>query len=234
LKEVIMDFKPTLDRVLHAVAATGPLLFFIVALVEGGLRPDYDWVSQPISALALGPRGFVQEVNFAILTVSFGAFAWVCRSAFRHGTGAAAVPLLFASMTLGVGIAGAFPMDAAGAAPTLDGRLHDVGGFLVFPWIPVVVLMLARRFRHDPDFLPYFRYSLVTGGLCLSLLIFFLLFVGPPSAPPRAFSEFRGLVQRTLLLPFFTWMAVVALRAHRLAPAGRAPGGAKSVPVETF
>lgn len=204
----------TLDRVLYAIAGVGPLIFLAVASAEGLLRSDYDPMAEPISALAVGPRGWVQEVNFVLLAVAFLAFAIVLRNAFRGGKASLAAPALFTVMTLGVVVAAAFPMDAPHVSPTDVGRLHDVGGFLVFPVLPIVVLLVARRFRHDPVFHPYFKYTLATGFFCLALVIFFLLFVGPPTAPPRLASEFRGLVQRILLVPFFTWMALVARRAY--------------------
>jgi len=214
-----MSSKPNRDRALHIVGGAGPLFFLLMAAVEGFARTDYDLIAQPISALALGERGWVQMMNFALLALSFSAFAVVSRNAFRYGTASVAVPALFAWMTIGVVFAGAFPMDAPLAPPTLDGRLHEIGGFMVFPSIPVVVLLLARRFRGDPDWHPYFKYTLATGCFCFAMLIFFLLFVGPPSASPRPASDFRGLIQRGWLLSFFVWMAVVARRAWTMAPA---------------
>ena len=225
-----MNAKPNLHRVFHAVAGAGPLLFLAIAAIEGSARTNYDWIAQPISALALGERGWVQAVNFALLAVSFFSFAMVSRNAFRHGKASVAAPALFVWMTIGVVVAGAFPMDAA-QSPTLEGRLHDVGGFMVFPSIPLVVLLLARRFRREADWSPYFKYTLATGCYCVVMLIFFLVFVGPPTSPARAASEFRGLVQRTWLLPFFVWMALVARRAWMTGGSARA--SARHAPLES-
>jgi hypothetical protein len=157
-------------------------------------------------------------LNFALLAISFASFAVVLRSELRRGIASVAAPGVFALMTIGVTLAGAFPMDAPGAAPTLAGQLHVVGGFLVFPWMPVVLLLVARRFRRDPAFRPYFKYTLATGLLSLATIVFFLLFVGPPPAP-RPLSEFAGLVQRVQLVPFFAWTATIAYRAFRAEPA---------------
>lgn len=225
--EVSMNAKRILDRVLHAIAGAGPLIFFAVATAEGFLRAEYDPIAQPISALAVGRRGWVQELNFGLLAVAFLAFAAVLRNALRPGRAALAAPGLFALMTIGVTVAAAFPMDAPLSPPTLTGRLHDVGGFLVFPWIPVVVLVLARRFRHDADWRSYSKYTLLTGFFCLAMVIFFLVFVGPPSGPPRLASEYRGLAQRILLLPFFTWIALVTRHAYRRASDGSIAIGAQ-------
>lgn len=209
-----MNSKQTLNRLLHGLAGVGPLLFFTVATVEGFLRAGYDPITQPISALAIGSRGWIQELNFALLAASFFSFAVVLKRHLRRGAASVAAPALFILMTIGVAIAGAFPMDALGAPPTLAGRLHDVGGFLVFPWMPVVLLLVARRFRRDPHWQGYFKYTLATGLFCLAMMVFFLIFVGPPSAPPLLASALRGLVQRTILIPFFTWIALVTARAY--------------------
>jgi hypothetical protein len=209
-----MNPKRILHAVSHAIAGFGPLLFFTVASVEGSFRAGYDPIAQPISALALGPRGWVQELNFVLLTASFFSFAVVLRSEFRRGVSSAAGPGLMGLMTIGAVLAGAFPMDAVGAPATLSGRLHMVGGFLVFPWMPVVLLLMARRFRRDETWRPYFEYTLATGLLCLATIAFFLLFVGPPGFP-RPYPGIMGLVQRLQLLPFFAWIALVARRAYR-------------------
>jgi hypothetical protein len=49
----------------RAGAAAGPL-FVAAFLAEGATRPDYDPLRQPVSALALGPRGWRQRANFAV------------------------------------------------------------------------------------------------------------------------------------------------------------------------
>jgi len=209
-----MNSKRTIDRILHGVAGIGPLLFLAIATVEGFLRAGYDPIAQPISALALGPRGGIQEVNFALLAASLFSFAAVLRTELRPGKASVAGPGVFVLMTIGIMMAGIFTMDAPGAAPTLAGQLHMVGGFLFFPWMPVVLLLVARRFRHDARWRPHFTYTLATALACLATIIFFLLFVGPPPWP-RPLSALAGLVQRLQLLPFFTWMAIVAHRAYR-------------------
>jgi hypothetical protein len=139
-------------------------------------------------------------------------------------------------MAAGVSLAGIFTMDAEGAPATLAGRLHGVAGFLVFPWIPVVLLVVARRFHGDLRWRGHYLYTLVTGLFCLATLVFFLAFVGTPDSPPRIASELRGLVQRVLLLPFLTWIAVVAHRAHPAAsdhsqPSHPGPGSRSAVAV---
>jgi hypothetical protein len=215
-----MNRKGNVDYALHAAAGAGPLLFVAVATAEGWFRTDYDAIAEPISALALGPRGWVQGLNFILLAISCFSFGVMLRAHFRRGPASVAAPSVFGLMTFGALMAGAFVMDAPGAPPTVVGRLHDLAGFLVFPPMPVALLLLARRFRRDAAWRPYFAYTLVTAVLFAATLIFFLLFVGIPSGPPRFASEFRGLVQRGLLLLFFVWMALVSRRAYQTASNG--------------
>ena len=47
----------------------GAFLFTVTYLIEGFTRPGYDAWQQPISALSLGPGGWVQQVNFVVFGV---------------------------------------------------------------------------------------------------------------------------------------------------------------------
>lgn len=69
--------RSTLDRrVLGAVAGSlGAVIFVTVFTLEGWLRPGYDSRSMFVSELSLGPRGFVQILNFLFLGVSQLLFA---------------------------------------------------------------------------------------------------------------------------------------------------------------
>lgn len=218
-----MNRKAALDRALHGVAGAGAWVFFAVATAEGCLRPGYDWLTQPISALALGARGWVQEWNFVVLGASLFSFAVVLRMHLRAGAAASAARLLFGLMAIGALLAGAFTMDAEGASPTRTGRLHDLAGFLVFPPMSIALLLLASCFRRDADWRPYFSYTLATGLFCLATLAFFLVFVGLPSGPPRPASAYRGLIQRSLLIALFVWITLVTRRARRANLSGSAP-----------
>lgn len=70
----------TLERrsVIAALAAAGiagPIMFAVVAVVQSLLRPDHSLVVDPISALAAGPSGWVQSVNFLVLGTLMIAYA---------------------------------------------------------------------------------------------------------------------------------------------------------------
>ena len=221
-----MNRRRTAERVVYGIGGAGALLSLAIATAEGFLRGGYDLIAEPISALALGPRGWIQQLNFALFAVSLFAFAAVLRAQFRQGAASIAGPCVFVLMATGILMAGAFTMDAPGESPTIVGRLHTVAGYLVFPWIPVILFIVARRFRRDDRWRSYRAYTLASGIFCLAAMVFFLLFVGTPDQPPRLASEIRGLVQRLILLPFSIWIALVARRAYRGHKEASAPARA--------
>src|ERR687886_499177 len=53
----------------------GPILFAVVALVQSLLRPEHGLVAHPISALAAGPSGWVQDANFLVFGLLMSAYA---------------------------------------------------------------------------------------------------------------------------------------------------------------
>lgn len=51
-------------RLLSGVAGTA--LFVVIFLADGATRPGYDPIRHPVSALALGARGWLQTTNFLL------------------------------------------------------------------------------------------------------------------------------------------------------------------------
>jgi hypothetical protein len=209
------------------MAAGGPLIFFAVALIEGFLRPGYDLLASPISALALGPRGWIQTANFVLLAASFLCFAAVLRWVLRGGIAAVAGPVVLAIMAVGVLGAAAFPLDPPGVPPTTLGMLHRIMAvLLVFLLMPIACFIAAWRFRGDRRSRREFGYTLATGLFCAGMFAMVMLFVSPPGQPPREANAYFGLLQRLDVLAFFAWMAVVSLRAARGPARHGLPSGA--------
>ena len=67
LRTVVLAGAPANRLLLVACGSLGGLVFTAVYLVEGATRPGYDAGTQAISALSLGPGGWVQQVDFILL-----------------------------------------------------------------------------------------------------------------------------------------------------------------------
>jgi hypothetical protein len=68
-----LEERRSVIAVLAVAGIVGPILFIVVAIVHSLLRSDHSLVALPISALATGPSGWVQNVNFVITGLLFVA-----------------------------------------------------------------------------------------------------------------------------------------------------------------
>ncbi len=52
-----------------------PILFIIVFLIDGAVRPGYQLATTPVSQLLLGDRGWLETLNFMLSGLLIVAFA---------------------------------------------------------------------------------------------------------------------------------------------------------------
>lgn len=187
------------------IGAAGAVLFVVVFLLEGRVRPGYSPVRHPVSALALGPRGWIQTLNFLLCgaAVAVGGAGIVI-------TGVSPVlGIVLAIVGVGLLLSGTFRMDPVRGYPpgTPDGdppstsiwhRLHDVVGMILFLALPVAAAVAAFV-------LPGLAWKILAGVVALWL-------VGTVAAFGAAWendSPRTGLVQRAFLVPGMLWTAAV-------------------------
>lgn len=70
------------DALLWA-GAGGAVAFVIVFLIDGATRSGYSVRRHPVSALALGPRGWLQTTNFLVCGALVTAGGSACSSQHR-------------------------------------------------------------------------------------------------------------------------------------------------------
>ncbi|GCE21840.1 DUF998 domain-containing protein [Dictyobacter kobayashii] len=173
------------------------LLFTTTYLIEGATRPGYSTLQQSISALSLGPGGWVQQVNFIIfgLLILWTAFAW--RKVLTGGRGATSYPIFRVLEGLGILMDGFFsqdptqgyPQGAVLTPPTLHGTLHVVFAFMAITSIACGFFVLAWRFLKEPHWRGWAAYSLITGILTIVFITLFGMANGQHS-------EIAGLYER--------------------------------------
>lgn len=131
------------------IGAAGAVLFVAVFLIDGATRPGYSPVRHTVSALATGPRAWVQGANFMVsgTTITVGAIGLVV-------TGQSVVlGCLVTVFGLGLIASGIFPMDPMRGYPpgtprkdpTVFSRRHqwhDNAGAVVFFSLPVIVALV--------------------------------------------------------------------------------------------
>ncbi|HSP10240.1 MAG TPA: DUF998 domain-containing protein [Candidatus Dormibacteraeota bacterium] len=168
---------------LIALGICGALLFAAVWLIEGATRPGYSAWAHTISALSLGPSGWVQRLNFIIFgALTLGsALGW--RQALAHGVGAVAYPVLKAIEGVGLIVDGVFSQDplagyppgALITGPTVHGVIHVTFAIITITAIGLDWFVLARRFAGDPTWRGWGKYAVITGVLT----IVFIAISGP-------------------------------------------------------
>jgi hypothetical membrane protein len=203
-----------------AAGIAGPIIFAVVALVQSLLRPDHSLVTHPISALAAGPSGWVQNVNFLLFGLLMITYAIGLHLGVRPRR-AGVVGLAFLVLS-GIGLmwGGVFPATDATGAFQEDRLLHIPGFIMTFLGAGIGLIVMSRRMAGDPGWKSVATYALVTGIAMLALILVGGGLVRPPGAPLHAWF---GLFQWVLLAVWFPCTIVLALRLLRLARAADVP-----------
>ena len=143
-------------RLLLAGGAIGGPLFIAVFTLEGARREGYDPLREPVSALALGERGWVQRTNF----VATGMLMLACSRGLGrlppdHPAASQWGARLLGLYAIGLVGAGVFVTDPVeyGAPergtrvePTQHDMLHGLFSLQVFAALGLAALTYASRF----------------------------------------------------------------------------------------
>lgn len=190
----------------------GPAVFVAVFTIEGLLRPGYNAMSTYVSALSLGPRGWVQVSNFLLFGALFFIFARGLAGEFRSGKASRGGIGMLTTIAFCFFFSGPFVMDPSGTPinqVSVHGTIHGILGAIAFMLMPISIFVFLRRFRSDPKWMALRGWSLGLGSLSAAGLV--VLSVVTKSAPLQgSFAGWFGLIQRTLIIPFMAWVFVFA------------------------
>jgi hypothetical protein len=205
----------TTRRRLSAWAGTiAPLLFVGTFTVEGFLRSGYDPVRMYISALSLGPRGWIQVANFIVFGLLLFVFTRGLAGELQVGKGSKAGLILLTVLSVLFLISGPLVMDPTGTEATIHGTIHGLAGGIVFLLMPITCFVYLRRFLADPNWQSLRRWTLVLGTIeAVGVLAFTIVAKLPQQANPLA--NWLGLLQRIALVPFMLWLFAFGLQLVR-------------------
>lgn len=169
-------------RLLLGAGLAGSVLFTMTFVIDGALRPGYGTLRQPMSALSLGPEGWVQVANFIVfgLLSCLSAPGW--RASLAPGLGAVWYPRLKMAAGLMLITAGVFSQDPALGYPpgirapitaSLHSQLHNVAAVGALGATIAATFVLARRLRREPRWRGWAVYAALTGTGMIALLAAF-------------------------------------------------------------
>jgi hypothetical protein len=191
----------------------GPAFFVAVFTIEGLFRSGYNALEMYVSALSLGPRGWIQMVNFVLFGILLLVFTWGVAAEFPNGKASRGGPILLTVIAICYLLSGPFVMDPTGIPleqATVHGTLHGIFGAIVFLLMPISFFMFLRRFRVDANWRSFQGWTLLLGVIDALAFLFFT-FSSKLPAGQNAFSAWFGLIQRSVILPFMLWIFVFAL-----------------------
>lgn len=190
----------------HWIGAVGAALFVTIFLVDGATRPGYSPTRHTVSALALGPRGWLQRANFLVngAAITTGAVGLLTSGDHRM------LAMVLTIFGLGL-VASVVPMDPMRGYPpgAPDGdpaefsaahSLHDGAGAIVFFALPVITVVSAFA-------LPGIIWTV--GAVVVTIVLMAAL-----AAFQRGWQEdspTTGTAQRAVLVPGLLWVAAVFL-----------------------
>jgi hypothetical protein len=182
----------------------GPL-FILVFIIESVLRKGYSAMRQPVSALSIGPRGWVQQANFFSSSFLLLACAFGLTSVLQSYGGSLWAPLLIGIYGAGLFAAGMFVTDVGGVR-SRAGILHDLSSIFVFGSLFAACFVFAHLFA-SVSASGWEWYSIVTGVLYFCGFVLF----ARGFSPKNKLAPVAGLLQRLTIALGALWLALVAL-----------------------
>lgn len=193
------------ERALLACGLFVAPVFYVFAIVQLLIRPDFDIRVQPISFLSLGELGWIQVLSF-IITGALAIFcAWGLRTYLQGQRGGTWGPVLVGLFGIGMILAGIFrpdPLPVEGSTPsmTVSGMLHMIAFFVAFPSLIAACFVFMRRFiaLKQTGFAVY----------CAATAVAVPVLMGASAAQPA----WVGVIVAGAGLVLFGWLAVLSWR----------------------
>jgi hypothetical membrane protein len=196
-------------RILFLCGVIAPVLFVLMAILGGAIRPGYSHISDTVSELFSpgAPNKHLLDplhMIYALLMIlfGFGVLQFVRESGRSTRGGIAGAVLFMAAGLVSVATATIFPQDAWGSPPTFRGQMHQNLSGIVGLLSMLSMVLIGIWFNRTKLFPGFQTYSFVTVGASLLSAAWFAANLGSP---------IMGLTERVTILAGFQWTFVLAL-----------------------
>ena len=195
----------------------GPVLFLALQLVQELAQPDYSPMSMPISALAVWPLGWLQNLNFFLYALLMFVVAAGLNRAIAADRGGRLAVVLLSLVGVGAILLCAFPYIRVDGRP-VEPPAHGVGAILHFAAASFFAMAVSRRMQADPLWAGLWRYALATGAAMLSLFVILAFYAIDPGMP---LNSIAGVIQRITVTIWELFLFVMGWRMWKVSQ--RAP-----------
>ena len=204
-----MELRPVspADRRRIRLAVNVTALFLLATLAQGCARADYDAWHQAVSALSLGPTGWVQDLAFMLLGLAIVATVPAWRRILAGGKGATAYPVLLALTGSSLMAVGFFPQDPAPGydpemlgrtLPTATGLIHLALAGVAASSSAASLFVMASRFSTTPGWNRWSFPTRVAGALTVACVIVYAVWSVQPAG-------FAGTFERLVIVIPAVW-----------------------------
>jgi Protein of unknown function (DUF998) len=208
-----MNKTPLSQTLLAWAGVIAPLLFVAIFTLEGCLRIGYKPLGMYVSELALGPRGWIQNINFIVFGFLFFVFTRCIAAVFQNGKASRwgiILLTIIAICYLGFGFLVMDPLATPHNEITFHGLLHFLMGEIVLVLMPVSCFVFLQRFRGDANWRFLQWWTLVLGIIIAIASILLIAAMNIPDVQ-KLLHDWLGLIQRASIVPFMLWLFIFAL-----------------------
>jgi hypothetical membrane protein len=212
-KSRVRDRKVGRHGALTALAVAGiagPILFWALLLLTQSLHPGYDAFKDSISRLTLGPFGWLQTMNFCLLTLFTAAFGVAVYIFITKSLTGRLASLLLVIMGLTQLLTAVFRVDVNSFGPkSIAYSIHNWVFIVSAGSFPFGALLLVPNLWSDKNWRPLAYITVIAGVTALTLDLLWLV-----SRPiePHFIDPWFGVYERILLSIPLAWMVVISAR----------------------
>lgn len=181
------------------------------------MTPGYDFWHQAISALSLGPQGWIQILSFVLLGVAIITTVPVWRIILANGSGRSAYPIITLIQGLTFIVISFVPQDPAPGydpeelhltAPTLTGLIHLALAAIASGCSVTNLFIMATRFAGDPACQGWQKYTRLMAVLMIIAVAVYAVW---STESNRFAGTFERLAMIISLIWTFTFLRCLSL-----------------------
>ncbi|PIR62969.1 MAG: hypothetical protein COU65_00505 [Candidatus Pacebacteria bacterium CG10_big_fil_rev_8_21_14_0_10_42_12] len=200
-----------------AIGALLSVVFFVVFMTLGFVQPEYSHMRNTISSLVLGEYGWIQILNFIVLSASvvFIGFGLGKKISGKKYNSTFLASLFFSACVIFIALVPTDKTDPreiiAFAKLSATARIHHffvLGMILVTPFMLLDVLRKIRKNKEWLSIIAFTYYVLIFNfviGLSWYVLVNF-----------EHITNTKGLIQKVLAANVLVWLALVGRKLNQI------------------
>ena len=191
-----------------------PIIFAIIVMIAGLLRPDYSHLTDFVSELgAVGaPNAIIQRINFVLVGILIVAFTFGLHRGIGEGKDSIIGPLLIAIFGLSAVVSGIFSTDPIQPGSFSD-IMHSISSAIGSMATIFGFFIISTRLEQNILWRRYQYFSIVIAFVAILVSVVGGGLLGVLGAP--------GLAQRLFMAVLFLWIEVMAIRLFRISSSAR-------------